>query len=584
MSLLSTILQRLVADAQISAQNTVEDILEQLQSWSTAVTQAANGAADNLAALLDGVLGTGHTIQDLVNHLQQVGSDAATALSQAASALGQIDDMLIAAGQDLAEDFGAAVSGAATNASNALGQIDDIIVGAAQSTAAQVGTVLQSANTNAQGMIDAAVNGINATVGAGNLLAQAQAALASIPTGIFNFFRGPGAAAPVASQAQANAAIEAQVANVVSMQTDILALSAPPVSAGLLNATIDFGVYPDGGMPAEFTVVDWDPFALDPDGDGSASISGGKVVLDPGTVNNGDTFKLFIYNTPTQTDYQEVSEIWTGLVEVDSSAMNYLGGRVNAAGTTGVFWGFGDDTVATPWLLFYTISGVTTVIAEGDSDWRFNPAAKYALRLGTPTGLKNFQILENGIPLKDSLGNTEFVANSSVAGAANRFPAGGVSGRHASPNELPLPVSTFSASDQVIPPGPGVEAHVAAGESTASTSFADLTTADGVTVNIGSSRSALVFLYSQISHPTAGGQGILSFEISGASTLAANDDRSIENQSAAFAPAGRIGAPFMITSSVLTGVGPTTFKPKAKVGAGGGTATFTHRRIAVIPL
>lgn len=53
----------------------------QLQNWATLIENAANGAADDIASMLDGLLGTGHTITDFVNYLQDVGSDASAAIA-----------------------------------------------------------------------------------------------------------------------------------------------------------------------------------------------------------------------------------------------------------------------------------------------------------------------------------------------------------------------------------------------------------------------------------------------------------------------------------------------------------------------
>lgn len=125
------------------------------------------------------------------------------------------------------------------------------------------------------------------------------------------------------------------------------------------------------------------------------------------------------------------------------------------------------------------------------------------------------------------------------------------------------------------------QAIVTTGESTSSSSYTDLTTTtDSVTVTVPSNGAVMVCIYAQIGGNAAGAQGYMSFALSGANTASATDDTAImARYSASSSLMGWLGTPF-----VLTGLTPGSTTFKAKYKAGGGTATFTSRRIAVIPL
>jgi hypothetical protein len=124
-------------------------------------------------------------------------------------------------------------------------------------------------------------------------------------------------------------------------------------------------------------------------------------------------------------------------------------------------------------------------------------------------------------------------------------------------------------------------AFVTTSETTTSTTYADLTTTtDTVTVTIGSTGKALVVVSGLLQNTTAGGYAYIGYAVSGASTVAANDNMAIAIQTAAsngYATAQH-GGTFLVTG--LT-AGSTTFKMKYRVSTG--TGTFQYRRIAVIP-
>lgn len=120
-------------------------------------------------------------------------------------------------------------------------------------------------------------------------------------------------------------------------------------------------------------------------------------------------------------------------------------------------------------------------------------------------------------------------------------------------------------------------AAVATSETTASTSYVDLTTTtDTVTVTIGDSGMALVLLQTLSSN--TGGTNYAGFAISGASTVAASDAYAIVHSGHASGVQTQTGSTFLVTG--LT-AGSTTFKMKYRASAG--TSTFANRRIAVIP-
>lgn len=122
-------------------------------------------------------------------------------------------------------------------------------------------------------------------------------------------------------------------------------------------------------------------------------------------------------------------------------------------------------------------------------------------------------------------------------------------------------------------------AYVSTAEGTTSTTYTDLaTTTDTVTVDIGNSGMALVFPHTQFSSSSTTATQWCGYDISGATTKAADDDRAIM-QTANTSMVQQFGGCFLETG--LT-PGSTTFKMKYRGSAG--TSTFTYRRIAVIPL
>lgn len=140
MSLLSTILKRLFADAQLATVNTVEDVLDQLEAWSLALSQAANGAAGDLAALIDGVLGTGHQVQDLVNHLQDIGEKAANAIAYWLTVFNDT-------GQSTAALLASFITDGYDNAADAIANFGILLSNSGAAGMAALGTLIANLNT-----------------------------------------------------------------------------------------------------------------------------------------------------------------------------------------------------------------------------------------------------------------------------------------------------------------------------------------------------------------------------------------------------------------------------------------------------
>jgi hypothetical protein len=118
---------------------------------------------------------------------------------------------------------------------------------------------------------------------------------------------------------------------------------------------------------------------------------------------------------------------------------------------------------------------------------------------------------------------------------------------------------------------------VAANESTTSTTYTDLTTTtDTVTVTIGASGKAMVTIVALIFSSGTIGDNYVSFAVSGATTTAAADTKSISNRNTAGVS---VGGTFIVTG--LT-AGSTTFKMKYRTSAG--TGNYLNRNIGVVPL
>lgn len=128
--------------------------------------------------------------------------------------------------------------------------------------------------------------------------------------------------------------------------------------------------------------------------------------------------------------------------------------------------------------------------------------------------------------------------------------------------------------------GTPASAVVATSENTTSTTYADLTTTtDTVTVTIGSSGMAQVFIHSYV-YVNTPAQIYFTFAMSGANTLSASDTYAVMDLIPSAGWFNRHGSAFLLTG---LNSGSTTFKMKYKVQSGA-TGTFADRRISVVPI
>jgi hypothetical protein len=118
--------------------------------------------------------------------------------------------------------------------------------------------------------------------------------------------------------------------------------------------------------------------------------------------------------------------------------------------------------------------------------------------------------------------------------------------------------------------------YVATDQTTTSTSYADLATVGPTaTIAVGSSGKALVLFGAGLY--TGSVLKKMSVAVSGASTVAANDDWMIRNDNAAF-----VGT--QMRAKLFTGLTPGNNTFTAKYAVGSGTGNFFARWLIAIPL
>lgn len=116
-------------------------------------------------------------------------------------------------------------------------------------------------------------------------------------------------------------------------------------------------------------------------------------------------------------------------------------------------------------------------------------------------------------------------------------------------------------------------------EATAGTSYADLATA-GPAVTVTSGTKALIMLGAKVHNTNAGLGSRTACTISGATSSSASDTDSYYAESGN-ANDGFQGTWVYINASLTSG--SNTFTLKYRTTAGGGTSTFGHRLIAIVP-
>lgn len=119
------------------------------------------------------------------------------------------------------------------------------------------------------------------------------------------------------------------------------------------------------------------------------------------------------------------------------------------------------------------------------------------------------------------------------------------------------------------------EAIVTTNESTGSTAYTNLSTS-GPSLTLTTGSFAIVSLYGQLVNATAAnGACAMSFEVSGATTIAADDAQSIVTDGLTVDNGHYLG----VSHGVTLTPGSNTFTCKYK--AGSGTAWFSNRRLVV---
>ncbi len=120
---------------------------------------------------------------------------------------------------------------------------------------------------------------------------------------------------------------------------------------------------------------------------------------------------------------------------------------------------------------------------------------------------------------------------------------------------------------------------VATSEATTSTSYANLPTAGPSVSTVATLTEALVIVTARIETDTGGSNGFMSFAISGATTVAANDAQSLSYESSNAGDRCQAAFAYLVTG--LT-AGNNTFTTKYRTESAA-ESTFIRRRITVIP-
>jgi hypothetical protein len=116
-------------------------------------------------------------------------------------------------------------------------------------------------------------------------------------------------------------------------------------------------------------------------------------------------------------------------------------------------------------------------------------------------------------------------------------------------------------------------------QSTASLTYTDLATV-GPAYSVTTGTSALVIVSAAIGNSVAGGGGLMSFAVSGATpTIAASDDRALRNISSTASATSTLSK---VHLQIGLTPGSNTFTAKY-AAAIGGTASFQFRELCVIP-
>lgn len=131
-------------------------------------------------------------------------------------------------------------------------------------------------------------------------------------------------------------------------------------------------------------------------------------------------------------------------------------------------------------------------------------------------------------------------------------------------------------------PAPAVPANAVAtgaGNGTTSTTYVNLTSSVAVTLTTGT--KALVIVRSQINTNAGGRHGLISYEISGASTVAASDDFCYSSGGISSTLNGASGTTARIVSGLTAGSNTFTVKVRS---VDGGTVDFNNVQLSIIDM
>lgn len=347
----------------------------------TALAQAkanANTAIGNFTSILSG-MGLG-TIANLISDLTGTRSTAGTAGTNATNALGQLTALISNAGQSLAGGVGTMLANAAENTRLTLLNLWQGLTGSG-STADRTPAEVKTASAAVKSTADTAST--NASTAGGNLQ--------TVVDNIFQGVGGVGTSNPVST-------VLDSIANLFGISTDAGAAAADAAAqiaalqaannGGANNGkfvTYDFAPLPDGAVPAAFTKI------LD-SGSGGVVISNGRLAWSKS--GGGSPVELYVYNIESlASDYFEVSAVMPSGPEVDpftgaNGGFKWLGGRINASGTQGVWAQFGKSTVR-----FYYINGGALTSATLPIDASVPGGSILKFRGGGAGGARVFQCL-----------------------------------------------------------------------------------------------------------------------------------------------------------------------------------------------
>jgi hypothetical protein len=454
-----------------------------------------------------------------------------------------------------------------------LGDVTNIVESAGATTAEGAGTLI----SDASGAISDATGIISGTA------ATAETDFGAAIGGAFGAILGlTGASASAASSSQLQSAAAAVAAAQAAQAQQTAAINAqlPKFYGGAGTSGLNAQVSLSGSLPSTFTNK----------GPLTATLSG--------TSTPGAQFAA-LFDMVADTDQQTVSRIDSTPIPVPSPPTSgtavgparYLQLRVNSGFTTYLqvkYWASATSEIKAIFNveLSCVVAGVKTVFdtftsAAGGSVEADEIEADQLVQLSANNNI-SLEATADAITFTypNSAASLSFTDSSGVSQIGSGFRQAGW-GTDESPVVFPV---SFAFFDSGPTSGPA-NVLVTTSASTTSETYADLpdTTEDQVTVNIGPNRLAIVFISGNNSNNTVAGQPIMTFAISGANTMAANDAYAIGNATAASASNHWEGAPFLLTPAQLPNQGATTFKLKYRQN-GTSTATYANRQISVIPL